>query len=531
MRPVVAWLLAASAAWGSNCSRTTVGFIPFIDPFPPAYLGQQVSLYPVGNVRPAAHEQLGIEIAAQVLPRDSAGNPDPNGKIVLLSVGMSNTTEEFTAFLPLAQADMLKDSHVQAVDGAVGGETAYAIATQPGQYWPTVDQRLQAAQATAGQVQAIWLKEADANPTAPFPQHAQTLQSEIQTVLQQARARFPNLKMAYLSSRIYAGYADSTLNPEPYAYEGAFAVKWLIAQQIDGAPELDAVSGSFPWLAWGPYLWADGLNPRIDGLAWACSDLQPADGTHPAPSGAQKVAAMLLDFFHSDSTARAWYLAKQSAPAPVIGAVVNSAGYGTSMATGSLATIFGTNLAGGTAQAMAFPLPHELAGTRVEIDGVPALLYYVSPAQINFVIPPGGGLTLRAFRGETASDPVTPGFVFWAPGLYTLDGTIGGPLAAEHAGGAVIDAAAKARRGETIQSFGAGLGFVNPLLLMPLPEPVVLVGGHQAGVTYAGPAPGLPGVTQVNFTIPLDAPTGAAVPVVFQLGAASSNATALAIAD
>jgi uncharacterized protein (TIGR03437 family) len=531
MKPVVAWLLAASAAWGSNCSRTTVGFTPFINPYPSAYQGQQVSLYPTGNVRPPAHEALGMQMAAQVAPRDSAGNPDPNGKIVLLSVGMSNTTEEFTTFLPLAQADKLKDSHVLAVDGAVGGETAYAIATQPGQYWSTVDQRLQAAGVSDAQVQVIWLKEADANPTAPFPQHAQTLQSEIQTILQQARARFPNLRMAYLSSRIYAGYADSTLNPEPYAYEGAFAVKWLIAQQISGAPALDATSGSFPWLAWGPYLWADGLNPRIDGLTWACSDLQTADGTHPAPSGAQKVAAMLLDFFHSDSTARAWYLAKQSAPAPAIGAAVNSAGYGTSMATGSLATIFGTNLAGGTGQAMAFPLPHELAGTRVEIDGVAALVYYVSPTQINFVIPPEGGLTLQVAAGETASAPLTPGFVFWAPGLYTMDGAIIGPLAAEHAGGAVIDAAAAARRGETIQSFGAGLGFMNPLLLIPQPEPIVLVGGRNATVTYAGPAPGLPGVTQVNFTIPSDAPSGGAVPVVFQLGTAASNAATLAIAD
>jgi uncharacterized protein (TIGR03437 family) len=240
---------------------------------------------------------------------------------------------------------------------------------------------------------------------------------------------------------------------------------------------------------------------------------------------------MLLDFFHSDSTARAWYLAKQSAPAPAIGAAVNSAGYGTSMATGSLATIFGTNLAGGTGQAMAFPLPHELAGTRVEIDGVAALLYYVSPTQINFVIPPEGGLTLQVAAGETASAPLTPGFVFWAPGLYTMDGAINGPLAAEHAGGGVIDAAAEARRGETIQSFGTGLGFVNPLILIPQPEPIVLVGGRNATVTYAGPAPGLPGVTQVNFTIPSDAPTGPAVPVVFQLGSAASNAATLAIAD
>src|ERR1035441_2516027 len=62
---LVLWLLAASLAWGSNCSRTTVGFVPFIDPFPAAYKRQPVSLYPNGNVRPAAHEKLGLQRAAQ----------------------------------------------------------------------------------------------------------------------------------------------------------------------------------------------------------------------------------------------------------------------------------------------------------------------------------------------------------------------------------------------------------------------------------------------------------------------------------
>jgi len=57
-------------------------------------------------------------------------------------------------------------------------------------------------------------------------------------------------------SRIYAGYASSTLNPEPYAYENAFAIKRVIAQQLSGDPALnyDAASGPVvaPWLSWGP---------------------------------------------------------------------------------------------------------------------------------------------------------------------------------------------------------------------------------------------------------------------------------------
>lgn len=530
MGRLVLWLLAASLAWGSNCTRTTVGFTPFIDPYPAAYKGQPVSLYPNGNVRPAAHEKLGLQQAAQVVARDSAGNPDPNGKAVLLSVGMSNTTQEFTAFLALAQADARKDPHVQAVDGAVSGRTAASIVSQPDTYWSAVEQRLQAAKATDNQVQAIWLKEADANPTKPFPDHAQALESELETVIQQARGRFPNLKIVYLSSRIYAGYADTTLNPEPYAYEGGFAVKWLIEKQIGGAPEMDVASGAFPWLAWGPYLWADGVSPRSDGLTWACAELQ-SDGTHPSPLGQQKVANMLLNFFHSDSTARAWYLAPQSDPIPTVGALVNSAGWALPVATGSLAAIFGVNMAGGTAQAAGLPLPTELAGTRVDVDGAPALLYYVSPGQINFVLPAMGGQSVVVVRGQTASAPIQPAIGFWAPGLYTLDSTINGPAAALHADGSLVAVANPARPGETILAWGTGLGFINPLIMMiAIPAPMVQIGGSAVNAV-AGPAPGLPGVTQVTFTVPAGAKAGVSVPLVFQLGPFSSNAATLPVAN
>jgi len=62
-----------------------------------------------------------------------------------------------------------------------------------------------------------------------------------------------------------------------------------------------------PWLAWGPYLWADGLTPRSDGLTWACADFV-TDGTHPATSARNRVADFLIAFFHSDETAKLWYL-------------------------------------------------------------------------------------------------------------------------------------------------------------------------------------------------------------------------------
>ena len=63
-----------------------------------------------------------------------------------------------------------------------------------------------------------------------------------------------------------------------------------------------------PWLGWAAYLWADGMNPRSDGLVWTRADLQ-SDGTHPSQPGQEKVGRLLLSFFKSEPTAKTWFLA------------------------------------------------------------------------------------------------------------------------------------------------------------------------------------------------------------------------------
>jgi hypothetical protein len=291
-----------------GCARTSVGLTPLIDLGAAGYMGQAGGLYPGGsNVAPAGHLSAGMQLVAGIGPLDADGRADSSGRYALVSIGMSNTTQEFQAFMPLASADPSRDPRLAFVDGAQGGQTAADWANPGCACWTTLDNRIRQAGLTNLQVAAAWVKLANRQPSGEWPTATVQLKNDTVVVLRALADRFPNLRVAYLSSRIYAGYATTTLNPEPYAYQGAFAVRWVIEDQMNGLLPFDGPSRQAPWLAWGPYLWADGLTPRSDGLTWACGEFAD-DGTHPGPSGRQKVARMLLEFFQQDLAAREWFV-------------------------------------------------------------------------------------------------------------------------------------------------------------------------------------------------------------------------------
>jgi hypothetical protein len=317
----------ADAAGQRLTPKDSIGVTPLTDISAIGrYKGIDGGLYGGGrNHPPEKHLQAALLAANAIQPLDQQGTPAADGKIGLLSVGMSNTSQEFRAFMGLVQKDRDKSPSVVLVDGAQGGmdSTSWAFperASRTGSPdpWVVLDRRLEQSGISAAQVQAAWVKQARANPAlqGEFPLHAQELQANHMILMQKLKQRFPNLSIAYVSSRIYAGFATTTLNPEPYAYESAFAVRWLITDQIDGVRELniEPTRGRVrvPVLVWGPYLWADGAKGRKDGkIVWKRKDLAD-DGTHPSASGQRQVAEELLRFFKTDATARIWFVRPSS---------------------------------------------------------------------------------------------------------------------------------------------------------------------------------------------------------------------------
>ena len=140
---IVVVIATPKVAWGANCSVTSVGLTPINDLGAGSYLGFQGGLYPGGaNQRPASHESAGLALARSIEPMNANGNPDPNGAYVLLSIGMSNASQEFNVFIPDANADPDKDPDLVIVNGAQGSATASEWGNASGLAWSNVMQRL-----------------------------------------------------------------------------------------------------------------------------------------------------------------------------------------------------------------------------------------------------------------------------------------------------------------------------------------------------------------------------------------------------
>lgn len=196
-------------------------------------------------------------------------------------------------------------------------------------------------------------------------------------------------------------------------------------------------------------------------------------------------------------------------------AVVNAAHYqqGT-LPSDSIASAFGENLALRAESAAALPLPTELAGTSVMVNGVPASLLYVSPTQINFIAPPNldaGAATIIVSNPSGSYAMGTSQVTTVAPAIFTADTTGRGDAAAL----ATIDGVNYVPppfdvtvngRPNILVLFGTGIrnaAATNPNDDNGVAEATrVTIDGIDAKVLYAGAQGQYVGLDQINVEFP-----------------------------
>ncbi len=316
-------------------AATAEDLIPLNDLGPAPYrLGYFGGLYGNGSsLIPADHLAAGLAIAQGIRPLDSNGNPSPSGKIGFMVVGMGDTGRVACAFYRAVPCEagsltsLVRNS--QRVNPALvvlnAAHEDYDMVIASGYGEPIFNRMRDSLLAQAGvtekQVQVAWLQISTNHPNTSIIRpagDAYYVKGAIGNILRALKARYPNLQIAYLSSRPYGGYSANNWNTEPFAYETALSVRWVVMEQISSVTDtrvgpVSYVRGDVPWIAWGPYMWANGMTPRSDGLSWQLEDFEPA-GEYLSERGARKSAMMLFDFLMTEPTARSWFL-RPGAPA------------------------------------------------------------------------------------------------------------------------------------------------------------------------------------------------------------------------
>jgi uncharacterized protein (TIGR03437 family) len=204
--------------------------------------------------------------------------------------------------------------------------------------------------------------------------------------------------------------------------------------------------------------------------------------------------------------------------------IANSAAGVTGLyAPNTFVTIYGQNLAYTTASLTAsdvsdgmLPTVLGTTGVRVLINNIPANIYYVSPTQVNLLIPTSlspGPVVLQLVVDSLAGPAIPIMLQNAAPGFFQSDATT---ILGIHLNGSTITAAAPAAPGEIVVLFASGLGPTNPAAIpdqipqqaasvTPMSSFSMLINGavvNPQQILYAGVVPTFAGLFQINVQLP-----------------------------
>jgi uncharacterized protein (TIGR03437 family) len=203
---------------------------------------------------------------------------------------------------------------------------------------------------------------------------------------------------------------------------------------------------------------------------------------------------------------------------------------GGAIARGSIFSIFGSNIGPASSPSLAFPLQTTLGNVSITVTNgsttVNAIPIYVSPSQINAIMPsnaPLGMVSLKIRNFNQTSTPAPVRVTDSSFGIFSANGGGAGPgilqnfIAADQQ--PINSLQQVAVPGQVLTLWGTGLGPATfPDNVAPTPgnlpiQTEVFVGGKSAAVLYNGRSPCCSGVDQIALQVPADTPLGCWVPV------------------
>jgi uncharacterized protein (TIGR03437 family) len=211
-----------------------------------------------------------------------------------------------------------------------------------------------------------------------------------------------------------------------------------------------------------------------------------------------------------------------TAPFYTVAGIVQAASQtGGAFAPNSIATLYGTNLSWTThavsgGELSGAMLPNSLDGVTVYVDGLMSGLFFISPGQINFLLPAeivGPTAFLYVVRQGLAGPTIIIPLAIAAPSLFQWNGNF---AVAQHADGTLISPTSPAKPGEVVVLYATGLGRTSPetasghlasiaAAIRDLAELQILIDNvpcRPADIYYAGVTPGFAGLYQINVRLP-----------------------------
>jgi uncharacterized protein (TIGR03437 family) len=322
---------------------------------------------------------------------------------------------------------------------------------------------------------------------------------------------------------VSVGAVSSTV----YATGNVAGLGGTLLKSIDGGGTWTALKnglfGSYSGVVWADpvdastvfvsdFLNVDSLYVSTDGGAHFNSSKIPVGppGCVPGNCARQEVSVLLI---------------AESIPLPpVITSVVNGASFQPGVVANSWVTIQGTGLAPKTDDwsnsIVNGALPTSLDGVSVSMGGKPAYIYFVSPGQVNVLVPdvPPGPVTVIVTTAGGTSAPVTATASAYGPSFFVWPGNQAVATRTDYsyavkAGTFAGTTTVAAKPGDVIILWATGFGPTNPVAPLGVATPgsgtyptasapTVKVNNTPALVYGTALAPGSAGLYQIAIQVP-----------------------------